>query len=155
MVTRLHNMWTVTVILLPQVITPFQPHRRQSKNNRSQSVQQLYHVLFLSIPVTFIIKYPAIKDKPFLRYFQALFPEKCFSIQFKSNIRETWRVILVSEASAKSAISMISYGIFSAENSYPQVKMHILCRITAHPRGAFISIGDLTPTETNLLLLAT
>jgi len=22
-------------------------------------------------------------------------------------------------------------------------KMHILCRITAHPRGAFISIGDL------------
>ena len=64
-------------------------------------------------------------------------------------------MILVSEASAKSAISMISYGIFSAENSYPQVKMHILCRITAHPRGAFISIGDLTPTETNLLLLAT
>ena len=24
-----------------------------------------------------------------------------------------------------------------------------------HPRGAFISVGDPTPTETNLLLLAT
>ena len=28
-------------------------------------------------------------------------------------------------------------------------------RITAHPRGAFISVGDWTPTETNLLLLTT
>ena len=37
---------------------------------------------------------------------------------FKSNVRETWRVILVS------------------------VSWHILYRITAHPRGAFISIGD-------------
>ena len=50
---------------------------------------------------------------------------------FKSNVRETWRVILVS------------------------VSWHILYRITAHPRGTFISIGDPPPTETNLLLLTT
>ena len=30
---------------------------------------------------------------------------------------------------------------------------HIHYRITAHPRGAFISVRDWTPTETNLLLL--
>ena len=52
-------------------------------------------------------------------------------LNFKSNVRETWRVILVSEAD-----------IF-------------LIRITAHPRGAFISVGDPTPTETNLILLTT
>ena len=28
-------------------------------------------------------------------------------------------------------------------------------RITAHPRGAFISVGDPTPAETNLPLLTT
>ena len=28
-------------------------------------------------------------------------------------------------------------------------------RITAHPRGAFISVGDWTHTETNLLSLTT
>ena len=50
---------------------------------------------------------------------------------FKSNVRETWRVILVS------------------------VSWHILYRITAHPRGAFISVGDKASTETNLLLLTT
>ena len=54
-----------------------------------------------------------------------------FRDKFKSSCRETWRVILVS------------------------VSWHILYRITAHPRGAFISVGDLTPTETNLLLLTT
>ena len=36
-----------------------------------------------------------------------------------------------------------------------QRSWHIPIRITAHPRGAFISVGDWTPTETNLLLLAT
>ena len=50
---------------------------------------------------------------------------------FKSNARETWCVILVSES------------------------WHILLRITAHPRGAFISVGDWTPTEKDLLLLTT
>ena len=50
---------------------------------------------------------------------------------FKSNSRETWCVILVSES------------------------WHILLRITAHPRGAFISVGDCTPTEKDLLLLTT
>ena len=50
---------------------------------------------------------------------------------FKSNARETWCVILVSES------------------------WHILLRITAHPRGAFISVGDCTPTEKDLLLLTT
>ena len=34
-----------------------------------------------------------------------------------------------------------------------QRSWHIPIRITAHPRGAFISVGDWTPTETNLLLL--
>ena len=71
-----------------------------------------------------------------------------FSI-FKSNVRETWRVILVSKAdifvavhlyrsqqrdfadashskSAKSATRAVSYGIFSSENSYMQVK-HLFC----------------------------
>ncbi|WP_287141862.1 hypothetical protein, partial [Clostridium sp.] len=70
-------------------------------------------------------------------------------IFFKSNVRETWRVILVSEAdifvavhlycsqqrdfadashskSAKSAARAVSYGIFSSENSYMQVK-HLFC----------------------------
>ena len=51
--------------------------------------------------------------------------------KFKSNARETWCVILVS------------------------VSWHILLRITAHPRGAFISVGDCTPTEKDLLLLTT
>ena len=69
--------------------------------------------------------------------------------KFKSNVRETWRVILVSEAdifvavhlycsqqrdfadashskSAKSAARAVSYGIFSSENSYMQVK-HLFC----------------------------
>ena len=55
----------------------------------------------------------------------------CTDKKFKSSIRETWRVILGS------------------------VSWHILYRITAHPRGAFISVGDWTPTETNLLLLTT
>ena len=57
----------------------------------------------------------------------------CFVISntFKSNARETWCVILVSES------------------------WHILLRITAHPRGAFISVGDCTPTEKDLLLLTT
>jgi len=36
-----------------------------------------------------------------------------------------------------------------------QRSWHIPIRITAHPRGAFISVGDWTPTETNLLLLTT
>ena len=36
-----------------------------------------------------------------------------------------------------------------------QRSWHIPIRITAHSRGAFISVGDLTPTETNLLLLTT
>ena len=53
------------------------------------------------------------------------------SYEFKSNVRETWCVILVSES------------------------WHILLRITAHPRGAFISVGDWTPTEKDLLLLTT
>ena len=52
-----------------------------------------------------------------------------FHISFKSNIRETWRVILVS------------------------VRLFVPIRITAHPRGAFLLVGDLTPTETNFLLL--
>ena len=52
-------------------------------------------------------------------------------VLFKSSDCETWRVILVS------------------------VSRHILYRITAHPRGAFISVGDWTPTGTNLLLLTT
>ena len=52
-------------------------------------------------------------------------------VLFKSSDRETWRVILVS------------------------VSWHILYRITAHPRGAFISVRDWTPTETNLLSLTT
>ena len=51
--------------------------------------------------------------------------------KFKSNVRETWCVI------------------------FGQRSWHIPIRITAHPRGAFISVGDWTPTETNLLLLAT
>ena len=34
-------------------------------------------------------------------------------------------------------------------------RWHIPYRIIAHPRGAFISAEDPTPTETNLLLLAT
>ena len=54
----------------------------------------------------------------------------CTDKKFKSSIRETWRVILGS------------------------VSWHILYRITAHPRGAFISV-EKTPTETNLLLLTT
>ena len=33
--------------------------------------------------------------------------------------------------------------------------MKNLIRITAHPRGAFISVGDWTPTEKYLLLLTT
>ena len=53
------------------------------------------------------------------------------TLLFKSNARETWCVILVSES------------------------WHILLRITAHPRGAFISVGDCTPTEKDLLLLTT
>ena len=36
-----------------------------------------------------------------------------------------------------------------------QRSWHVPIRITAHPRGAFISVGDWTPTETNLLLLTT
>ena len=36
-----------------------------------------------------------------------------------------------------------------------QRSWHIPIRITVHPRGAFISVGDWTPTETNLLLLTT
>ena len=52
-------------------------------------------------------------------------------IFFKSNARETWCVILVSAS------------------------WHLLFRITAHPRGAFISVGDWTPTEKYLLLLTT
>ena len=51
--------------------------------------------------------------------------------RFKSNARETWCVILVSAS------------------------WHLLFRITAHPRGAFISVGDWTPTEKYLLLLTT
>ena len=60
--------------------------------------------------------------------------QRCWSYVwtvFKSNVRETWRVILVS------------------------VSWHILYRITAHPRGAFISVGDSPPPETILLLLTT
>ena len=63
--------------------------------------------------------------------FTCKFREISYSHKFKSSIRETWRVILVS------------------------VSWHILYRITVHPRGAFISVGDWTPTETNLLLLTT
>ena len=36
-----------------------------------------------------------------------------------------------------------------------QRSWHIPIRITAHPRGAFISVGDWTHTETNLLSLTT
>ena len=57
--------------------------------------------------------------------------KSCTLYKFKSNARETWCVILVS------------------------VSWHILLWITAHPRGAFISVGDCTPTEKDLLLLTT
>ena len=48
---------------------------------------------------------------------------------------------------------MLTY--FYSEVILVSVSGHILYRITAHPRGAFISVGDPTPTETNLLLLTT
>ena len=74
-----------------------------------------------------------------------LFTQNYSNSQFKSNVRETWRVILVSKAdifvaahsfrthqrdfadashfkSAKYAIDTILYGIFSSENSYLQLK---------------------------------
>ena len=77
--------------------------------------------------------------------FQSFWAHGCCISYFKSNVRETWRVILVSKAdifvaahsfrahqrdftdashfkSAKSAIDTISYGIFSSENSYLQLK---------------------------------
>ena len=53
------------------------------------------------------------------------------------------------------------FNIFQVERPWDlardsgQRSWHIPIRITAHPRGAFISVGDLTPTETNLLLLTT
>ncbi len=34
-------------------------------------------------------------------------------------------------------------------------KRSLCIQNSAHPRGAFISVGDWTPTETNLLLLTT
>ena len=65
------------------------------------------------------------------RKFIGLYDCRHEDLKFKSNARETWCVILVSES------------------------WHILLRITAHPRGAFISVGDWTPTEKDLLLLTT
>jgi len=50
---------------------------------------------------------------------------------FSSPACETWRGIRVS------------------------VSWHLPNRIPAHPRGAFISVGDWTPTETSLSLPAT
>ena len=48
---------------------------------------------------------------------------------------------------------MLTY--FYSEVILVSVSGHILYRITAHLRGAFISVGDPPPTETNLLLLTT
>ena len=42
-----------------------------------------------------------------------------------------------------------------ARDSGQRKLTHSLQNLTAHPRGAFISVGDWTPTETNLLLLTT
>ena len=68
-----------------------------------------------------LAKVEAAGSSPVSRFYyaQKRYPmDTSFFCIFKPSIRETWRVILVS------------------------VSWHILYRITAHPRGAFISVGD-------------
>ena len=67
---------------------------------------------------------------------------------FKSNARETWCVILVSESwHILPRITALYTPFRSAQN-------HCLPD-NVRPRGAFISVGDCTPTEKDLLLLTT
>ena len=67
---------------------------------------------------------------------------------FKSNARETWCVILVS-------ISWhILLRITALYTSFRSAQNHCLPD-NVRPRGAFISVGDCTPTEKDLLLLTT
>ena len=67
---------------------------------------------------------------------------------FKSNARETWCVILVSES------WHILLRITALYTSFRSAQNHCLPD-NVRPRGAFISVGDCTPTEKDLLLLAT
>ena len=65
---------------------------------------------------------------------------------FKSNARETWCVILVSES------WHILLRITALYTSFRSAQNHCLPD-NVRPRGAFISVGDWTPTEKDLLLL--
>ena len=68
--------------------------------------------------------------------------------KFKSNARETWCVILVSES------WHILLRITALYTSFRSAQNHCLPD-NVRPRGAFISVGDCTPTEKDLLLLTT
>ena len=67
---------------------------------------------------------------------------------FKSNARETWCVILVSES------WHILLRITALYTSFRSAQNHCLPD-NVRPRGAFISVGDYTPPEKDLLLLTT
>ena len=67
---------------------------------------------------------------------------------FKSNTRETWCVILVSVS------WHILLRITALYTSFRSAQNHCLPD-NVRPRGAFISVGDCTPTEKDLLLLTT
>ena len=67
---------------------------------------------------------------------------------FKSNARETWCVILVS------ASWHLLFRITALYTPFRSAQNHCLPD-NVRPRGAFISVGDWTPTEKYLLLLTT
>ena len=67
---------------------------------------------------------------------------------FKSNARETWCVILIS------ASWHLLFRITALYTSFRSAQNHCLPD-NVRPRGAFISVGDWTPTEKYLLLLTT
>ena len=68
--------------------------------------------------------------------------------KFKSNARETWCVILVS------ASWHLLFRITALYTPFRSAQNHCLPD-NVRPRGAFISVGDWTPTEKYLLLLTT
>ena len=68
--------------------------------------------------------------------------------EFKSNARETWCVILVS------ASWHLLFRITALYTPFRSAQNHCLPD-NVRPRGAFISVGDWTPTEKYLLLLTT
>ena len=69
-------------------------------------------------------------------------------LKFKSNARETWCVILVS------ASWHLLFRITALYTPFRSAQNHCLPD-NVRPRGAFISVGDWTPTEKYLLLLTT